>query len=467
MYKYLTLAVIALTFVACTSTSKTGKLAKKKEPAYLNIFIQDTLAVLDSLKIYAWQSIQAKTYKTIPVEKTSTGLKATFSLDSIETGMYFVGVNLNDIKELLLSPNEAVTLSNSKLNFAEANVTKSKLNQSYTDVHELLRKRSASFSELVSEYNSSKKDQVRRIELLQRIKELDATRKNYHDSLKLSEPMLARFAAFHTYPSYQNNKKGKEREGQYYARAFFNAVDFKDTVYARLPIFYENVKLYAASITRSGLSRVEQQFHLDSMLNLIGKQNPNYKSALMGVTLGMMGKKNHLFVPYAKQYLTQFRGEEPVIDGFFDKEVAKLKGKVTIGQPAPNLVGTNPEGKKIELKDFKGKYVLIDFWASWCGPCRRDNPHVVQLYEQYKSKGLEILGVSLDSKKGSWVKAIEKDKLTWPQISDLKGWKSELAKLYGVRSIPHTVLVKPNGDIEVLRLRGPALDARLKLIFRN
>ncbi|MFQ5445757.1 MAG: TlpA family protein disulfide reductase, partial [Saprospiraceae bacterium] len=109
--------------------------------------------------------------------------------------------------------------------------------------------------------------------------------------------------------------------------------------------------------------------------------------------------------------------------------------------------------------------LLIDFWASWCGPCRRENPHVVEAYHKYHDKGFDVLGVSLDKTKARWVAAIEKDGLIWHHVSDLKGWQNAAARLYGVRSIPHTVLLDKEGKIIARGLRGTALTAKLEDIF--
>jgi len=123
----------------------------------------------------------------------------------------------------------------------------------------------------------------------------------------------------------------------------------------------------------------------------------------------------------------------------------------------------NPDGENIALSDYagKGKYVLIDFWASWCGPCRQENPHVVALYEKYKDKDFEIVGISLDRDRESWVEAIEKDKITWPQMSDLKYWQSEGARLYNISSIPSTILLDKEGIIIAKNLRGEELQNKI------
>lgn len=138
-----------------------------------------------------------------------------------------------------------------------------------------------------------------------------------------------------------------------------------------------------------------------------------------------------------------------------------------IGNPAPEISLQTPDGKTVTLSSLRGKYVLVDFWASWCGPCRQENPNVVKAYNAFKGKNFTILGVSLDEDKDKWLKAIEKDKLTWPHISDLKGWQSLAARDYNVNSIPANFLVDPAGNIIAANLRGEELTAKLSEVLNG
>lgn len=141
------------------------------------------------------------------------------------------------------------------------------------------------------------------------------------------------------------------------------------------------------------------------------------------------------------------------------------KQAVAVGSEAPEIILDGPDGKPVALSSLKGQYVLLDFWASWCGPCRRENPNNVVLYNKYHSKGFEIYGVSLDSNKDKWKEAIANDQLTWKHVSDLAGWESSAGKAYNVSSIPQTFLLDKEGKIIAIGLRGEDLKLKLEELF--
>jgi len=151
------------------------------------------------------------------------------------------------------------------------------------------------------------------------------------------------------------------------------------------------------------------------------------------------------------------------------KRMINSMQKADIGGKAPDFTAPNPDGEMISLNDVLGKYTIIDFWASWCKPCRRENPNVVKVYNKYHDKGLNIIGVSLDKdgQKERWLKAISDDKLTWSHVSNLKFWSDPIARLYNVRSIPATFLLDENGVIIAKNLRGAALENKMVSLMGN
>lgn len=194
----------------------------------------------------------------------------------------------------------------------------------------------------------------------------------------------------------------------------------------------------------------------------------------------MIGSMGDSFAPLAAVGLLNPKNDFQFIDELVSKlndnypgTVAILQMKqqldemraLSVGQPAPEIELPSPSGELVKLSDLRGKYVLIDFWAAWCKPCRQENPNVVRLYNQYKDKGFEVFGVSLDRTKEDWVKAIADDQLTWTQVSDLKYFNSAAAELYQIQAIPATYMIDPDGKIIAKDLRGPSLENKLAELF--
>jgi peroxiredoxin len=168
---------------------------------------------------------------------------------------------------------------------------------------------------------------------------------------------------------------------------------------------------------------------------------------------------------------------EPLFNMFSSDLKQSAKGKriasiieninnTRIGKFAPDFEQNNTENKSIKLSDYRGKYVLLDFWASWCHPCRDENPYLLAAYKQFKDKKFTIVSVSLDTDKAEWIKAIEEDKLIWPQLSDLMGGNNAAAALYGISSIPRNFLIDPDGKIIAKDLRGAELSKTLENIIQ-
>ena len=220
------------------------------------------------------------------------------------------------------------------------------------------------------------------------------------------------------------------------------------------------------SLNRSMDSLVD--FRVSSCKDLI-KNNPNSLVSIIALSDLLNSKKVE-----AKEVTQYFEGLTPEIKdsrvgNAMKKVLQKLKSmNADIGQKVADFTAPSPAGNAINLMSSLGKKVtIIDFWASWCRPCRAENPNVVKVYEKYKDQGLEIIGVSLDKDKERWLEAIKQDKLTWPQVSHLKSWQDPIAQQYKVRSIPSTFIVDSKGIVVAKNLRGAALERKIQEMIKE
>ncbi len=198
---------------------------------------------------------------------------------------------------------------------------------------------------------------------------------------------------------------------------------------------------------------IKQQPASLGLVNMLQNNSPLDKDKYFAVYVAAADK-------FTGDWATNYYGKG------FVQFVESLK-RTAIGQPAPEISLPDPDGKIKSLSSFKGKYVLVDFWAKWCGPCRKENPNVVKAYNEFKDKGFDILSVSLDRTKEDWVKAIAEDGLVWNHVSDLKYFESQAAKDYNINAIPFSILVDPNGIIVAKNLRGPGLQKKLAEVLKK
>jgi len=263
----------------------------------------------------------------------------------------------------------------------------------------------------------------------------------------------------------------------------------------------KSIQVYLAKITGMQRDRVTIFFQIDSIQKNNGDsmliQDLSIKQQQISVeektytqqtVLRSTNSSLSLFI--LSTYQGMARDPNFRVNGFTDEEVVSLLNDVLtrfpertdiagirnsveagipklkwVGKQAPEISLPDTEGRTVKLSSFRGKYVLVDFWASWCGPCRKENPNVVQAYNQFKDKNFTILGVSLDRQKEAWEKAIVDDNLNWTHISDLKYWQSEIVPVYRVESIPFNVLVDPGGKVVAENLRGNALEQKLQQVL--
>lgn len=417
-------------------------------------------AQLESVNLYSFQGIGFT--KEATEELNETG-EVTFTLPAGDPAFWYLGTSpQNNIPLILGSEPEVVVEGNCKT-MRESQVVVSDLNQAYANLRGTINEFSQRTSRLFTALQRAADDEKRR-QLITEIQGLDQEKKTMLEAMQADNPYLGKILALNTYISYFSHQEEYDNELAYFANEMFAYVDFADPAFNNMPWVYQSVQQYAQTLMRVVQSTDQQAAFFDRLLGQMPEQSNTRKLALGGIIAAAEQQKSPLYPAYAKKYIDLFGEDHPALAATLAKKIKKAS-RLAIGSKAPDFTQETPEGEALSLSDLRGKYVLIDFWASWCGPCRRENPNVVRLYNEYQEAGFTILGVSLDKTRDRWLKAIETDGLTWHHVSDLKGWRNAVAQDYEIRSIPRTILVDPEGVIIGKNLRGGSLENKLREIF--
>lgn len=466
LYQFLHLMKITTSLFTTIFCILMGSLAFGQGTTVELLFQLENCASVDSITIYEMKGVHLQ--KVYGVKQDA---QQRFSIQLPRTAtpkVYFYGMNFDNtrVKALILGTEGKVVVSGPCFNPALVTVN-SPVNQAYQNALTQVNNYKMEMGTIIGEYREQYNDPVKRAEIEKKMGAVDKKKKDLLESVKKTQPFVAKIIALDTYLSYQNSPDAKKYKDEldYFATEYFHFAELSDPAYNDIPMVYDLSKSYTEIVTQLGFNEDLLKSHFDKLLSRFANPSRGHQYAL-GAIAGILVNNSHaLGGTYGKMYSDLYNREDPVGSAEFSNKLRMMEGS-RIGKPAPEIVQNNPDSIPLRLSDLKGKVVLIDFWASWCGPCRRENPNVVNLYKQYKDKGFEVFSVSLDRSRDAWMKAINDDGLIWKShVSDLKHWGNEAAQLYGVTSIPRTILLDREGKVIAENLRGEELGLKLQQIL--
>lgn len=420
---------------------------------------------LDTLYLFELDGvfIQPKAAMRLTNNQGTFALNA--SIQDMEAGMYVLaGNNPQTGKPFLYSEKEnQIHITGSCKDLPSAKIWKSDLNRDFGRVMRKVEAYTQENTQLLLAFKNNSKDAQTQQSLKASLQREYTNYIAFLDSLGKVNNMLQILAALKPLNFYPLEKTAVDEYG-YWKSAYFKQVDLNDPLLNRLPTVYDAFRRYLSVLTQMKPAPGQLQGAINEVLDKMPSSSSAKRSALLALIDGLRESNETLCLAYIDEYLSEFDYDRQEITAQLQQLKLSMQG-IKIGELAPEIALPSPQGDTLHLSDLRGKVVMIDFWASWCGPCRRENPYVVELYKTYKEKGFEILGVSLDRDKAQWQAAIAKDGLTWPHVSDLKYFQSKAARTYNVQAIPFTVLLDKSGKVIAKNLRGEALSKKLEEIF--
>jgi thiol-disulfide isomerase/thioredoxin len=381
-----------------------------------------------------------------------------------KSGFFYFGSNLNSMKLIFLDGTESTIELHGKCEtIPESILTGS---ESHAKFEEFIKRNrelnlKSGRTKAILQRSTTEEEQIEKFKELALI---NREKKTLIEEANLYSAAISEIVKLNTYLDFIPGTSNHPNELVYFIDEFFAESNLKELTIDNNPFLFEAFRNFTNTLIEIRLQDQILQAKLNEYISSIAS-SPHIKNMALGGIVSALGQKEHpAFISFAEILIKDLTKINAPSAGLLQQKIAEIGAFMPGGTP-PNFSQLSPEGETIQLTQLRGKYLLLDFWASWCGPCRKENPNVVRLYEKYKDKGFEILGISLDNDRNRWLNAISMDKLTWYHVSDLKGWNNEVAKLYGVTSIPKTILLDPEGKIVALNLRAESLENALRQIF--
>ncbi len=433
---------------------------------------------MDSIYLYTMDGLEYKKLLSVPVERS--GDKSVFKLSGYlpAQGFFLLGQAPNNLTSLILGDEDEIKITGNCMDLRTfAKVENSAINDQFKTVAQQMSQLQQQVSMAEQRLRAQGAQNSAAVEEAQKtFNDIFNQQKAIIEDLKQTHPFLAKVFALNLYKQFDpNNNPQNYRSGlEHFAGELFTHADLQDPDYDYVISLSDNVRQYTQIVfnTNNPLDKKQAQRYLDALLDKMPKGSIAQKNALASALDVLERMRSGAFVDYAERYLSTYE-TRPEVSKTLQKRIAlireeaRLAEQFGIGAIPPDIVLPTPDGQEFKLSSLRGKVVLLDFWASWCRPCRAENPNVVRAYQKYKAQGFDILSVSLDRNREAWTKAIKDDRMTWHHVSDLKFWQSTAAQEYQIKAIPATFLLDREGRIVAKNLRGPALGAKLAEIFAN
>jgi len=367
---------------------------------------------VDAIYLYQWYGVNMRQLHMTTLTEKKGVYSFTFKLANIPEGFYAIGTSPDDTKPLILGTEAKITMSGNCESVKAMKVESSPVNDYYQNLMKENSNINNEFMRLLKQMRAAMRNPPLKMKLDSQFAVLDTRRIDLYEQSKSTAPFLGKSQGLVTYLSFANNQGEYKSEGEYFANEYFKYVDFSDEALQYTPALFQQMQSYAVTLAQIGFDPAKQSAYVDDVLGKTSAHAASYQAALLGTVVGFSKAKKDKtnFVKYGGIFLKKYPNYDPKFRENIQKQINRSKSTI-IGAAAPEISQQTPGGKTAKLSDLRGKVVLIDFWASWCGPCRRENPKVVALYNKYKDQGFEVFGVSLDGDKKRWEAAIKKDKM--------------------------------------------------------
>lgn len=462
MKKALLLLLLALPVQAYLQTTA----ARKSTDAPVTLVCKIIDGPPNATTIFVYEKFGLATREVTRGQRQEDGSYVA-TLPGGEPRVYFVGFNDVQTTPLILGKEKTLTLWANAQYMEKGRTVGSEINKAYENLRKEVEQFRAQNEELHNEQRDARmrNDAAAMRAARDKFKAHNEAKANFIADLKKTQPMLWRSATLLLWPDDVSENATPASMVDFYVREFFAYANLADPGYEQVPEVFDAFQNYVTFLQQLGAPADQVKKGLETHLAKLPKGSMAHRRAFGGAIKGLQNTNHTELLTFTQRYVETFKGNDLGDVAILEAEMRRTS-TFTPGMLVPDLVGATPKGDTLSLlKTAKGKYTLIDFWASWCGPCRRENPNVVALYNKYKAKGFDVFGVSLDRDRDAWIRAIEQDGLVWHHISDLQGWRSEHAALYSVNSIPQTILIDPQGRIIQRNLRGEQLAEKLREIF--